>query len=695
MSKRVDEHSVEEELTTTSENLKKRKLEKSEFSLLLNYDPNILFHIFSYCHPLQDFPTLSYISKDWFNELFNNPNKIIQFYKEWINYFWKNLKNKHSQSNPQPQVFLEIFKNNYNNEILTDESPEEFEVNLNYLQKLFYALNKLKSCKLKLVFDDSVFYISNKKQGILISNLNGNIIRMKKSKTFINFYGGWKEEKLDYIASKYWLELSITERGFLYDQLKQMLKYMELNQESTDNGFKLLQFMVGSENVNRKNSQYDEDGSSVNESIMFYDEQYEDYSWDEGEASENLHLMPWNSSMKEYYEFLDDENDRIEMFDDRLVTDKDFVYNFLSPEYPELSEKLFENISDDLWDEDYILKSLKKFVDIFPYINSTISYNSEFILKAIKANGEVLKYILKRNEKDVEKDEEELEENKEKNEEDEELDFTTLITIDRDIIKMAIESNHDAYCHLNKQDKLDKEYLILAIKNHNDLFRSKLYESIPNEMFNEIDIALTILRVDPFYTIQRAKLLLKNKETALVLVKHSPYVIRWLEDDLRNDEEIIIESIKTHFDALRHVEEKEKYLPLAKESMKNLLQKEKHLLIVFKKSDSELPIKKIVKITEPKLQLMFLIEQRHIILYQAGFIFFKNYGPFIEEIGADASLTVEQSDDNKEVKTIDDVIKKLPKVYCFNYLNEYMETKALLNDEEVRNMLKEYNPKIE
>ncbi|KAL9646016.1 hypothetical protein ABK040_000456 [Willaertia magna] len=96
MSKRADEHSVEEELTTTSENLKKRKLEKNEFSLLFKYDTNILFHIFSYCHPLQDFPTLSCISKEWFNEFFNNPNKIIQFYKEWINYFWKNLKNKYS-----------------------------------------------------------------------------------------------------------------------------------------------------------------------------------------------------------------------------------------------------------------------------------------------------------------------------------------------------------------------------------------------------------------------------------------------------------------------------------------------------------------------------------------------------------------------------------------------------------------------
>ncbi|KAL9646604.1 hypothetical protein ABK040_012196 [Willaertia magna] len=148
---------------------------------------------------------------------------------------------------------------------------------------------------------------------------------------------------------------------------------------------------------------------------------------------------------------------------------------------------------------------------------------------------------------------------------------------------MAIESNHDAYCHLNEQDKLDKEYLTLAIKNHNYLFHSKVFKSIPNEMFNEMDIALTILRVDPFYTIQSAKLLLKNKETALVLMKHSPYVIGWLEVNLRNDEEIIIESIKTHFDALRHVKEKEKYLPLAKESMKKLLQKEKHLLIVFKK----------------------------------------------------------------------------------------------------------------
>ncbi|KAL9646602.1 hypothetical protein ABK040_012194 [Willaertia magna] len=242
--------------------------------------------------------------------------------------------------------------------------------------------------------------------------------------------------------------------------------------------------------------------------------------------------MPWNSSIQKYYEFLDDENDRIEMFDDRIVTDKDFIYNILSPKYPELSIKLFENISDDLWDEDYILKSLQKFVDIFPFINSTILCNSEFILKAIKANGE-----------------------------------------------MAIESNHDAYCHLNEQDKLDKEYLTLAIKNHNYLFRSKVYKSIPNEMFNEMDIALTMLR---------------NKETALVLVKHSPYVIRWLEVNLRNDEEIIIE---------------------------------------------------IIKITEPKLQLLFLKEQINLTNQnQTEFVLYKNYGPFIEEIGADATLTVLQSD---------------------------------------------------
>ncbi|KAL9641932.1 hypothetical protein ABK040_000870 [Willaertia magna] len=280
---------------------------------------------------------------------------------------------------------------------------------------------------------------------------------MKKSETFINFYGGWKEDKLNYMAN---------------------------------NGFKLLQFMVGSENVNRKNSlgKYDgyestEDESSENESsedvkvIMFYNEQfvqYEDRSWREEEAQE------------------------------------------------------------DLWDEDYILKSLQKFVDIFPFINSTILCNSEFISKAIKANGE-----------------------------------------------MAIESNHDAYCHLNEQDKLDKEYLTLAIKNHNYLFRSKVLKSIPNEMFNEMDIALTILRVDPFYTIQSAKLLLKNKETALVLVKHSPYVIRWLEVNLRNDEEIIIESIKTHFDALRHVKEKEKYLPLAKESIEKIITKRKTFINCF------------------------------------------------------------------------------------------------------------------
>ncbi|KAL9646017.1 hypothetical protein ABK040_000457 [Willaertia magna] len=244
---------------------------------------------------------------------------------------------------------------------------------------------------------------------------------------------------------------------------------------------------------------------------------------------------------------------------------------------------------------------------------------------------------------------------------------------------MAIESNHDAYCHLNEQDKLDKEYLTLAIKNHNYLFRSKVYKSIPNEMFNEMDIALTMLR---------------NKETALVLVKHSPYVIRWLEVNLRNDEEIIIESIKTHFDALRHVKEKEKYLPLAKESMKKLLQKEKHLLIVFKKSDSNLPIKKIIKITEPKLQLLFLKEQINLTTQnQTEFVLYKNYGPFIEEIGADATLTVLQSDGDK-VKTIDDVINELPQMYCFNYLNGYIETKAFFDDEEVTNMLKEYNPKI-
>ncbi|KAL9653419.1 hypothetical protein ABK040_002055 [Willaertia magna] len=706
MSTHVDENFVEEAIT--SEKLKKRKLEKNEFSILLNYDPNILFHIFSYCHPFQDFPTLSCISKDWFNEFFNNPNKIIQFYKEWINYFWKNLK--HSL-NTQPQVFLEIFENNfYSNETFTDELQGEFEINLKYLHKLFYELNKLKSCKLELLFDNSVFYISNKKNGILISNLNGNIIRMKEGKTFINFYGGWKEDKLDYIASNYWLEFSIKEKGFLYEQLKQMLKYMELNQESTDNGFELLQFMVGSENVNRKSLRHDdneddeedeenedeeeEDDENSESLLKFDDEQYECYSWDEGEASEKLHLMPWNSSFKEYFDLLNDENDRIEMFDDRIVTDKDFVLNFLSPRYPKLSEQLFENISHDLLDEDYILKSLKKFIGIFPHISSTISYNPEFILKAIKANGEVLKYILKSNEKDDKK------ENKEKIEKDnkEELDFTTLINVDRDIIKMAIESNPNAYCYLKKQDKLDKEYLTLAIKNHSGLFRSKLYNNIPLNMFNELDIALTILKVDPFYTIQRAKLLLKNKETALILVKRSPYVIRWLENDLRSDEEIIIESIKTHFDALRHVnqQEQEKYLSFAKESMKNLLQKEKHLLIIFKQSDSESLIKKIIKITEPKLQLMFLIEQLTIGFNQTRFIFKKNYGPFIEEIGADATLTViEQGDDDKEVKTIDDVIKKLPEVYCRHYLHQYMETKPLLNDEEVRKMLKEYYPKIE
>ncbi|KAL9646134.1 hypothetical protein ABK040_008011 [Willaertia magna] len=656
---------------TKSENTKKRKvkerkapkIEKNCFSLLLGTDPNILFQIFTYCDPLSDFPSLVCICKDWFNEFFNNPDRTIMFYKEWINSFWRSRSNLNL-----PQVLIRIFKTSYNNEMaaLSEELKKEFDMNVKYLRRLFVVIDEMGSenCDLQLLaFEKPVFYISNDEQGIVISGFNGNFIRMILNapyKKLVAFCGGLEEDKINYIAKDYWLKLSINEpvKTFLYEQLKQMLEYMELNTESSDNGFKLLQFVVGSEKVIRVKS----DNLTVTnekDKIKFLDYEYENFELEEFE--EHFYLNPWKYQMDDIKEFIKSEKDNIvftKLLDDRYVLTKELVYELLSPSYPEISTAVFKRIANTLssLDEAYILKCLQKCIEIFPLLPLTLK-NPLFITKIICTNGKVLKY-----KKELEK----------------------IIKIDRNLIIKGIKSNPNAYSYLSKQDKLDNEFLTLAVNNTINSLDSNFFCDIPEDFDFDLDITLKIIKKEPINTIQNATKLLSNKEAALIIAKHTPYVLHWLSQE-EIDESIILEAMKTHFDALRFLKNKKRHLELldfAKKSLSDLLTKEKRLLIILKQKDALPRIEQIIKITEPKLQLLFLIENRT----TENFKLQKNFGPFIEEVGADSTLIVEPTE---EIETIDDAVDQLD-TFVFNSIDFYVNTKLLAGDRDVENLLQSY-----
>ena len=703
-------------------------LRSSSLNSLLQYDRYVLQKIFSYCHPKFMYETLMIICPRWYFNYFQK-KCFVMFLKEWLLDRWNFLiqdLDSHKLGDAKKNVIipkilqqlnaemseadseqilkyglrlLKLFmsehpfdrrkKQNMNdddddnddfdeneeddeqeddleeddseaeNEDHEDESyqgssKEDEEVKNQNIHSEWFAINlpKYSRCySLEIIFttDDQTLYKLNWTKGLSIfDNTGGNIINFlcDRKLIFANFYGGYyypDYEQCPYRKTDFWVKISNHE-GILADQLKHILDQWSI-EDNYENALNLLK-TIGMENPKSIISKAN----------------YEAYPWDEGEARGIIHQWPWmfNEFVKQqvFETYLINDNiDISTIVDDRCFSDFSY-FETLARNYGDCLTDLLAKAPLSFRKEKRLIPLINNNTHAFKFLHESLRHDKNMLLQMLEVNGNILKYLKKE-------------------------EYQNIIPVDRNLVMFCLEHGcHPEY--IPSCIPFDKELALCAVSG------GCAINDLPKEFRNNLEVVLSAVKRNPFISLQFAKTLINDTDAALQLAKYSPYAFRWISDTVKkNHKEVVVAAIETFYDALRYVFEKEEFMELARQSLKQLLEKDKKICVKFTAT-----YKIILDIKERHHQVVFMKERME---YVGGPSFQKVFGPCIEELGYDAVLTFELSKHEIENKTEEELIQ----TYVYPFLDsesntnwDYLiETSALRSDSKVRELVESYRKK--
>lgn len=168
-------------------------------------------------------------------------------------------------------------------------------------------------------------------------------------------------------------------------------------------------------------------------------------------------------------------------------------------------------------DQDILLEIIKQRPYEFNDIYTSIPNKKGFLVKAVKANPSIIKY---------------------------------LETPSKKLVLSAIKMNGNLLSTIKGNLKHDEEIVLAAVSQKGVALK---YASVHLKANKEIVMAAVKQSADAFYYAHTS--LKKDKEIALVAVSKKGYILNYVDDSIKDDKELVLAAVKQNIDAIQFTTE--------------------------------------------------------------------------------------------------------------------------------------------